>query len=69
MIEHFNYVAPANDIMIKMPDRSPFLWGRARTQSPANTNYAPELTTFGLIARVSIAEVQWRSLALEEPPY
>ena len=32
------------------------LCGWARTQSPANKNYAPELPTFGVIARVSNTE-------------
>ena len=32
------------------------VWGKARTQSPATKNYAPELPTFGVIARVSTPE-------------
>ena len=42
--------------------------GTARTQSPTTKNYAPELSTFGIIARVSPTEVQWKGLALEKPP-
>ena len=42
--------------------------GIARTQSPTNKNYAFELPTFGVIVGVSPTEVQWRGLALEEPP-
>ena len=42
--------------------------GIARTQSPTNKNYAFELPTFGVIVGVSQAEVQWKGLALEEPP-
>ena len=42
--------------------------GRARTQSPTNINYAPESPTFGVIARVSQTVVQWKGLALKEPP-
>ena len=42
--------------------------GSARTQLPTNINYAPELSTFGIIARVSQIEVQWKGLALGEPP-
>ena len=42
--------------------------GIARTQSPANKNYALELPTFGAIVGVSQTEVQWDGLALEEPP-
>ena len=42
--------------------------GIARTQSPTNKNYAFELPTFGVIVGVSLAEVQWKGLALEEPP-
>ena len=42
--------------------------GIARTQSPTNKNYAPELPTFGAIARVSPTGVQWKGLALGEPP-
>ena len=46
-----------------------FQWrGWARTQTPTNTNYTPELPTFGVIARVSRTEVQWFSLALGVPP-
>ena len=44
------------------------LKGLARTQIPTNRNYAPEFPTFGEIAEVSYSEVQWNSLALEEPP-
>ena len=42
--------------------------GIARTQSPTNKNYAPELPTFGAIAKVSPTGVQWKGLALGEPP-
>ena len=42
--------------------------GIARTQSPTNRNYALELPTFGVIVEVSPTEVQWKGLALEEPP-
>ena len=42
--------------------------GIARTQSPTNKNYALELPTFGVIVEVSPTEVQWKGLALEEPP-
>ena len=42
--------------------------GIARTQSPTNKNYALELPTFGVIVGVSPTGVQWRGLALEEPP-
>ena len=42
--------------------------GRARTQFPTIRNYAPELPTFGVIARVSPTKVQWKGLTLEEPP-
>ena len=45
-----------------------FYQGIARTQSPTNKNYAFELPTFGVIVGVSQAEVQWKGLALEEPP-
>ena len=46
-----------------------FRWrGWARTQTPTNRNYTPELPTFGVIARVSRTEVQWFSLALGVPP-
>ena len=43
--------------------------GRARTQSPTIINYAPELSTFVIIAGVSPTEVQWKGLILEEPPF
>ena len=43
--------------------------GIARTQSPTTKNYAPELPTFGVIAGVSQTEVQWKGLALGEPPW
>ena len=42
--------------------------GLARTQNPTHRNYALELPTFGVIAEVSPTEVQWKGLALEEPP-
>ena len=42
--------------------------GLARTQSPTTKNYAPELPTFGVIARVSPTEVQWKGLTLGAPP-
>ena len=42
--------------------------GLARTQSPTTKNYALELPTFGVIARVSPTEVQWKGLALGAPP-
>ena len=45
-----------------------FNQGIARTQSPTIKNYAPESPTFGAIARVNLTEVQWKGLALEEPP-
>ena len=45
------------------------LKGLARTQFPTNINYAIEFPTFGEIAGVNPTEVQWKGLALEEPPY
>ena len=42
--------------------------GLARTQIPTNTNYAVEFPTFGEIAGVNPTGVQWKGLALEEPP-
>ena len=45
-----------------------FLKGLARTQIPTNINYAIEFPTFGEIAGVNPTEVQWKGLALEEPP-
>ena len=44
------------------------LQGIARTQSPTTKNYVLELPTFGVIAKVSQTEVQWKGLTLEEPP-
>ncbi len=42
---------------------------RQRERRPPTTrNYALELPTFGAIAGVSPTEVQWKSLALGEPP-
>ena len=46
-----------------------YIQGTARTQSPTTKNCTPELITFGLIARVSPSLVQWKGLALEEPPW
>ena len=43
--------------------------GIARTQSPTNKNYAPELPTFGAIDGVSPTGVQWKGLVHGEPPY
>ena len=42
--------------------------GIARTQSPIRKNNAIESSTFGTIAGVSQAGVQWKGLTLEEPP-
>ena len=42
--------------------------GIARTQSPTNKNYAPELPTFGAIDGVSPTGVQWKGLVHGEPP-
>ena len=42
--------------------------GIARTQFPTNINYASEFPTFGEIAEVNPARVQWKGLALGEPP-
>ena len=42
--------------------------GLARTQIPTNINYAVEFPTFGEIAGVNPTGVQWKGLALEEPP-
>ena len=43
---------------------------RQRERRPPTTrNYALELPTFGAIAGVSPTEVQWKSLALGEPPW
>ena len=35
---------------------------------PTTKNYTPEIPTLGVFARVSSTVVQWKSLALEEPP-
>ena len=45
-----------------------FKKGLARTQIPTNRNYAIEFPTFGEIAGVNPTGVQWKGLALEEPP-
>ena len=42
--------------------------GTARTQSPTNKNFTPELLTFGVIAEVSPTAVQWKGLAPGKPP-
>ena len=42
--------------------------GLARTQIPTNKNDDVEFPTFGEIAGVNHSQVQWSSLALEEPP-
>lgn len=42
-------------------------WKRERIY-PANKNYTPELPTFGVIAGVNPADVQWKGLTLGEPP-
>ena len=44
------------------------LSGSARTLDPTNKNYAPELSTFGIIIEVNRSEVQWNSLSLEKLP-
>ena len=70
--------APAFSRWSKLFDMFPILevkmrWrvlkGRARTQVPTNKNYTIEFPTFGEIAGVSHPEVQWNSLALEDPPW
>ena len=45
-----------------------FFQGIARTQSPTIKNNAPEFPTFGGIAGVNQAEVQWQGLILENRP-
>ena len=47
---------------------STVLSGSARTLDPTNKNYAPELSTFGIIIEVNRSEVQWNSLSLEKLP-
>ena len=42
--------------------------GKARTQSPTTKNDALESPAFGVIAGVSPSVVQWKGLALGEPP-
>ena len=49
-----------------------WLWidyqGIARTQSPTNKNCAPKVPTFGVLVQVSPTVVQWKGLAVGEPP-
>ena len=42
--------------------------GLARTRVPTTRNCAPKVITFGLLAGVSLTEVQWKGLFLGEPP-
>ena len=42
--------------------------GFVRTRVPTTRNCAPKVITFGLLARVSLTEVQWKGLFLGEPP-
>jgi len=42
--------------------------GQRERLDPTNKNYAPELSTFGIIIEVSHSGVQWSSLSLEKPP-
>lgn len=35
---------------------------------PTTKNYTPEIPTLGVFAKVSLTVVQWKSLALKEPP-
>ena len=42
--------------------------GTARTQTPANKNYALELFTFETIVGVNLSVVQWTGLTPGEPP-
>ena len=37
--------------------------------SPTTKNCTPEVPAFEVLAEVNRAEVQWRSLALGEPPW
>ena len=45
-----------------------FQKGIARTQSPTNKNYPPELRTFGTIVGISLTQVQWPGLHLGQLP-
>lgn len=49
-------------------DFGSLLKGPRERVTPTNKNNAVELSTFEIIARVSFAEVQWQSLALEKLP-
>ncbi len=42
--------------------------GESANAVPHNINYASEFPTFGEIAEVNSAGMQWSSLALGEPP-
>lgn len=44
------------------------LSGTARTQIPTIKNYALDIPTLGVFARVSLTAVQWQGLTQEEPP-
>ena len=44
------------------------LQGLARTHVPTNRNCEPEVITLGLLAGVSLTEVQWKGLFPGEPP-
>ena len=44
------------------------LIGDSANAVPTNRNYTTELSTFGIIAEVNPAEVQWSGLALGPPP-
>ena len=65
-----NSCTGASKLEISPPSVGWWLWNRgiARTQSPTNKNDAVELSTFEIIAGVNPTEVQWKGLALGEPP-
>ena len=44
------------------------LWGESANAVPTNKNGVFKLPTFGVIVGVNQTEVQWKGLALEEPP-
>ena len=48
----------------KLPYFTTHIYAGQRERSPDYQNYAPELPTFGAIARVNPTAVQWKGLAL-----
>jgi hypothetical protein len=61
--------AGKNWLLLSLLSRGVFMLIRDSANAvPATKNYAPEISTFGAFAGVSLTVVQWKGLILGEPP-